>query len=901
MAAGNWLDLLKGTSSKSATASLLQRADAANAVHNWAEAARLYEQVLKADPTKVAIWIQLGHCRKEMGDIDSARSAYVTASELAPGQSEAYFHLAHMLRFSGDMWGGYENFLKAFEADGNPEAEKELGLMLGSEYSYPETIRMIDEVFTTEDYLELNGDIASAGVDPRLHYLLFGWKEKRSPSHIFDPWYYERQYRNYLKPGTMPLLHYVKNRSKGFRGNALSDKRWFTAKAPESDAWDALSPAILGKKTRAVVILPVYKGYDETLASVYHALSARGDAAYSLLVINDCGPDKKLNAELARLGEKGLFDYHLSEKNRGFVQTCNHAIADLSGGLDVVLLNSDAFVFPGWFERMIAHADKDPSVATITPLSNNATLCSYPLRDKNNLLSLECTPAEMNDIAGRANAGVAVEAPTGVGFCFYMRRSVIEEIGALDPVAFKVGYGEENDFCMRSLNAGYKNLLACDVFTFHVGSVSFSSSKAENFDAGQKALLRKHPNYPSLVRHHFEADPALTARRTLDRARLIDMAKGAALMVTHNWGGGIDTYLKDKAAEFSLLGTKSLMMKVHDSHMVSFSQDDIYVPNLVDIDMRTEMAFVLQLLADLSPSRIMVNSFAGLTWEFHSALLASLSSLSAEKTLVLHDYSAITHHYQLIRPDQIYAGLPTMADLRQWALMKNPQATDPCDPDIRHAAYNAFLVDAKVESPSKASAEIFRTFFPKADIRVVPHEETWDVLPDVLPRRPDGQIRISLIGAIGSHKGSDILLALANDSRDRYLGIDYSVVGYTNNDEALAKADVEITGAYTTNEEAFIELERIQPDMIFIPSVWPETFCYTLSIALKTGVPTVVFDLGAQADRIREAGTGHILDPKLINSPTALSDALLALAETRSQPATTAAVTTEPARKSASL
>jgi GT2 family glycosyltransferase/glycosyltransferase involved in cell wall biosynthesis len=876
MVSTGWINRLKGMTSTN-VAQLQLRADQANRARNWAEAARLYGMILALEPQRVALWIQLGHCRKEMGDIAGAKSAYTTAGELSPNQSEPFFHLAHMLRFHGDVSGGYQNFVKAFEADGNPQAEDELRLMMGSVDSYPETIRMIDEIFSLEDYLELNDDVASADIDPRLHYILFGWKEKRQPAHIFDPQYYERQYGRSLTPGTMPLLHYAKNRTKGFRGNPLGDKRWFTAKAPEDAAWDAASPAKRSTETRAVVILPVYKGYDETLASIYHALTARVDAAYSLLVINDFGPDKALNAELARLAEKGLFDYHFSEINRGFVQTCNHAIAELSGGLDVVLLNSDAFVFPGWFERMIAHADRDPRVATITPLSNNATLCSYPLRDKNNVLALECTPAEMNDIAGIANAGVAVEAPTGVGFCFYMRRSVIEEIGPLDPVAFKVGYGEENDFCMRSLNAGYKNLLACDVFAFHVGSVSFSSTKAENFNAGQKALLRKHPNYPSLVRHHFEADPTLVPRRTLDRARLIDATKGSALLVTHNWGGGIETYVKDKVAELAEMGIPSLIMKVHDKHLVSFSHDDIYLPNLIDIDMRTEMLFVLDLLKAVAPTRVLLNSFAGLTWDFHSALLKALAELDSDKTLVLHDYSAITHHYQLIRPDQIYAGLPTMADLRQWAMMKNTQATDPCDPDIRHAAYTAFLAHAVVEAPSKASADIFRRFFPAANVTVVPHLEDWPVLPNVRPRKPDGLLRVTLIGAIGSHKGSNLLNALAHDSRDRNLGIDYSVVGYTDIDEALETIGVEITGSYTTNEEAFIELERIQPDLIFIPSVWPETYCYTLSIAMKTGVPTVVFDLGAQAERIREAGTGHILDPKLINSPTALSDALLAL------------------------
>ncbi|WP_238294394.1 hypothetical protein, partial [Methylobacterium longum] len=67
----------------------------------------------------------------------------------------------------------------------------------------------------------------------------------------------------------------------------------------------------------------------------------------------------------------------------------------------VVLLNSDAQVFGDWLDRLVAHAEPQaapraephaephagsaapqdgarPPVASVTPLSNNATICSYP-------------------------------------------------------------------------------------------------------------------------------------------------------------------------------------------------------------------------------------------------------------------------------------------------------------------------------------------------------------------------------------------------------------------------------------------------------------------------------------------------------------------------------------------
>ena len=48
-----------------------------------------------------------------------------------------------------------------------------------------------------------------------------------------------------------------------------------------------------------------------------------------------------------------------------------------------------------------------------------------------------------------------------------------------------------------------------------------------------------------------------------------------------------------------------------------------------------------------------------------------------------------------------------------------------------------------------------------------------------------------------------------------------------------------------------------------VAALWPETYSYTLSIALLAGLPVVAFDIGAIARRIREIrpNAGHGLLP----------------------------------------
>lgn len=858
----------------------VSRGDDCSAKADWRGAADHYERALAINPKVTAIWVRLGHALRESDDLVGAECAYRKAIERDADDRDARFFLAVTLRRKGDQVEAVSLLWNLVSRRLDDRAAKELAALAQISSGVEEFVDAVEDIFDVDYYIKSNTDVRRAAIPALAHYVIWGWREDRGPSKFFDPKFYKRKYRRRL-PSTMPaIVHYWKvGRTLGLLGNPVGSNFWYTPAAPDAASWATVSPAKKDASTRAVVIMPVYKGLEETLAAIYHCLESRGASAYSLLVINDCGPDQGLNDELSRLAGLDLFDYVVNSTNRGFVQTCNKGILNLSGDLDVVLLNSDAFVFPGWFDRMIAHADRDPNIATVTPLSNNATLCSYPLNDADNFRSLELTPAELDVLAGETNAGIAVEVPTGVGFCFYMRRSVIDEIGALDHTAFRLGYGEENDFCMRAFEAGHKNVLAADIFVFHVGSVSFSEVKDENYNAGQLALAFKHPNYTLLTRQHMKADPAHHARMRLDRARLERVLKGAVIFVTHNWGGGIDTYLDRMREELDAAGRMHLTLIARDRNFLVIEVCDraaLFVPNLATIDLRMDRDFVLELLQALDPSLIHVNSLAGLDWCHHAEMLKIIMSCGAPYRFILHDYSAISSIYNLVRPDGIYVGLPDPGELAEWPRMASDGAFDRCPLELRRSMYHMFLSKAEtIEFPSAAARDVFSHYYPDLLGEVVRHTDPFST--DKRAARPprNGRIRIASIGAIGPHKGSNLLVALARDSAARKLGLDYCVVGYTDQDEAMEAAGVTITGAYNSDAEAIDLLLEQQPDLVFISSVWPETYCYTLSFALSLGIPVAVFDIGAQAERAAEVSWSVRLDPRLINAPAKLSGVLM--------------------------
>src|SRR5690348_14711749 len=195
------------------------------------------------------------------------------------------------------------------------------------------------------------------------------------------------------------------------------------------------------------IVVPVYNAPDDLARCIDSVLAhTRGD--YRLIVIDDASPDPAVRAFLGTLDARRLPQLVLlgNERNLGFTLNANRGIGAARRDADVVLLNSDTVVTSGWLDALARCAASDAAIGTITPFSNNAEICSLPRFCENN----RWPPSRDTEMMVRALARAAVptypDLPTGVGFCLYLRRRLIDAIGVFDPV-FGLGYGEENDLC----------------------------------------------------------------------------------------------------------------------------------------------------------------------------------------------------------------------------------------------------------------------------------------------------------------------------------------------------------------------------------------------------------------------------------------------------------------------
>lgn len=236
------------------------------------------------------------------------------------------------------------------------------------------------------------------------------------------------------------------------------------------------------------IIIPIYNAYDD-LALCLESLYANTDLERNrLILINDNSPDGRIREFLDNQERENVIVIH-NDVNKGFSNNINIGMAQ-SEENDVILLNSDTVVTAGWVEKMENCAYLDSSTGTVTPLSNNASLCSVPKPYEENTLAEGQTVAEVGETIERCSLKKYPRIPVANGFCMYVKREVIDRIGNFDAETFGRGYGEENDFCNRAEQAGYHHVMCDDTYIYHSGTKSFVSKEKEKYIREHDRILR---------------------------------------------------------------------------------------------------------------------------------------------------------------------------------------------------------------------------------------------------------------------------------------------------------------------------------------------------------------------------------------------------------------------------
>ncbi|TYC93270.1 glycosyltransferase [Novosphingobium sp. BW1] len=785
------------------------------------------------------------------------------------------------------------------------------------------------EAFSTLGYLGLYPDVAEAQMNPLLHYVLHGvhenrrtqayaegydgWIELLSGSHI-SGWAANKARRGEVL--TLRLLidgeFFAEMRTEGRRPDL--DKQGHTAGqggfaldlplylmnpgpvevavafpdgtriegqitiAEPAGERIGRSPSVFAEATpgHVKVVVPIYNALEDVRTCIARLRAFTPDQV-EVLLIDDCSPDPAIGELLATLADEPRFQVLRNAQNLGFTRTVNRGLEE-TGRADVIILNSDARVTPGWIEGMYAAATSRDQVATVTAMSDRAGAFSAPNIGNDNPLPPGIDEATFARAFRRRSLRVYPEVPTGNGFCMYIRRAAVDALGPLDAEAFPRGYGEENDFCMRAMRAGWFNLIDDATYVFHDRSKSFGEEKNVNMAAGRQVVDARYPEYKALI-GTFTTSGAIAMARHRARLALRDCtgAQGVlprALFVLSTRTGGTPQTNADlmgaleETFECFVLRCDSRELEL--SHYREGTTTSLRKHRLAQpIEPVTHRSseydmIVAQWIATLDLDVIHIRH---LGW--HSLNLPRIAKRSGARVVYsLHDFYTLCPSLKLLDESNTFCGGTCTAGT---GACKVELWQDPAIPPLKNAWVHHWRArmaeaiahcDAFVTTSPSARDRVLNAMpsIPAEHFHVIPHGRDFNRFEN-LQHLPSGDspVRILVPGNIDKAKGLDLIAGLLE--LDKLGHFEFHILGgvHLSALQGPKPARMHLHGRYDRADFAD-KVRRIAPHFGAVFSVWDETYCHTLTEMWSVGLPVVVLDFPTLRRRMEDCGAGWVLE-----------------------------------------
>ena len=278
----------------------------------------------------------------------------------------------------------------------------------------------------------------------------------------------------------------------------------------------ANTPVSQKSPTITTIVIPIYNAADEVVQCLESLFTYTTLHNTDVIIINDGSSDARIKSILDSYCDRPNTRIFHNESNIGYTKTVNRGIALAKSHSDIILLNSDTRLTPFWLEGLRSTAYRSIATGTVTAMSDNAGAFSFPLINQANCVPKHVTESEYaNMVVGSAFDCEPVDVPTGSGFCFYIKRSLINIIGTFDEALFPRGYGEENDFCMRAIAAGFINVITPWSYVYHARTASFKGEKAKLVEEGVSRVIAKFPHYPAEVKKAFNGEKITALRKAI--------------------------------------------------------------------------------------------------------------------------------------------------------------------------------------------------------------------------------------------------------------------------------------------------------------------------------------------------------------------------------------------------
>ena len=348
--------------------------------------------------------------------------------------------------------------------------------------------------------------------------------------------------------------------------------------------------------------------------------------------------------------------------------------------------------------------------------------------------------------------------------------------------------------------------------------------------------------------------------------------KSLTIIVDHDMGGGANIYRKKNVKEICRTGDVVLLLGFHIVTLQFFIE--VFNDNASNRFSIDSIDSLLLLASNGILHRIIYN--CAVSFRQPSAVVNLLVMLKqqpgVELLVLVHDYFMICPSHFLINSENKFCGVPHVSQCN--ICLDNQRdgfvsMSGVRDIHIWRQTWATLLLAAdEVRMFSESSKQLLKRAYPELpdmNWRVMPHE-----LHTQLPRLQISNVthlHIGVVGAVGKHKGAQVVSDLAYEILCRDMDVKITVIGTI--EAKFPHGVVTVTGPYEAND--LPELIMNSGANIFLfPSIWGETFSYLSHELVAMALPFACFDLGAQAELARRYEKGLVLST--MNVPDILDE-----------------------------
>ncbi len=340
---------------------------------------------------------------------------------------------------------------------------------------------------------------------------------------------------------------------------------------------------------------------------------------------------------------------------------------------------------------------------------------------------------------------------------------------------------------------------------------------------------------------------------------------------THLAGGGAHKYLLKEIEKNQKERVIFCIQEAKKSTFIVTIYHNAHVYTVLCKNMPT----LMKALKDVKINFIIVNNLFG--YSSHESIFKFISDLKQKHnchvSYRLHDFQSICPNVFMTNAAQIFCNFDNISNCSDcFPNIKNPFILVD-SVQKWHIIWQKFFADTvdEIICFSESSKVFLLKAYPQLQttIKIIPH--TIAPLRQVKIKKHNS-INIGIIGHITPHKGANIINEMSSYAEkielEQDVKINIIIIGYSYE---IHSDNVTILGHY--NPDALPDIiEQNFIDIVFMSSIWPETFSYVVSEVISMGLPLACFNIGAQGERCKQYAKGLLLEK--MHAEAALIDML---------------------------